>query len=95
MRKGGDGQQEDFKPALGKEWNGTGIWLERDGGLVWREEVWRIRPQDSPTQPIYAGFIGVGVRLVHIPTSLGFASTRLVGLLLRDVVFSTDDVRAH
>ena len=32
------------------------------------------------------------VRLVHTPPSLGFALTRLVGLLLRDVVLTRDEV---
>ena len=49
-KRDGDGQQEDFKRALGKEGSGTGIW---------REEVWRIGPMASPIQPIYAGFIRV------------------------------------
>ena len=63
MKNGGDGQQEGIKQALGKEGSGTGIWREQDGGPVWREEVWAIGPLASPIQPIYAGFIGVGVRL--------------------------------
>ena len=32
------------------------------------------------------------VRLVHTPPSLGFALTRLVGLLLRDVALTRDEV---
>ena len=32
------------------------------------------------------------VRLVHTPPSLGFALTRLAGLLLRDVVLTRDEV---
>ena len=63
MRKGGDGQQEDFKRALGKEWNGTGIWKEREDGPVSQTEVYGIGALASPIQPIYAGFIGVGVLL--------------------------------
>ena len=36
--------------------------------------------------------IGDRARLVHTPPSLGFALTRLIGLLLRDVVLSRDEV---
>ena len=36
--------------------------------------------------------MGARVRLVHTPASPGFALTRLVGLLLRDVVLSRDEV---
>ena len=36
--------------------------------------------------------VGTRVRLVHTPPTLGFALTRLVGLLLRDVVLSKDKV---
>ena len=36
--------------------------------------------------------VGARARLVHTPPSLGFAFTRLVGLLLRDVVLSRDEV---
>ena len=36
--------------------------------------------------------MGARVRLVHTPASLGFALTRLVGLLLRDVVLTRDEV---
>ena len=32
------------------------------------------------------------VRLVHTPPSLGFALTRLVGLMLRDVALARDEV---
>ena len=35
---------------------------------------------------LLASSVGARVRLVHTPPSLGFAMTRLVGLLLRDVV---------
>ena len=59
----GDGQLEDFKRALGKEGSGTGIWREQDGGPVSQTEVDGIGALASPIQPIYAGFIGVGVRL--------------------------------
>ena len=36
--------------------------------------------------------VGAPVRLVHTSPSLGFALTRLVGLLLRDVVLTRDEV---
>ena len=36
--------------------------------------------------------VGARVRLVNTPPSLGFGLTRLVGLLLRDVVLSRDEV---
>ena len=36
--------------------------------------------------------VNARVRLVHTPPSLGFALTRLVGLLLRDVVLTRDEV---
>ena len=39
-----------------------------------------------------ASAVGARVRLVHTPPTLGFALTRLVGLLLRDVVLSRDEV---
>ena len=39
-----------------------------------------------------ASAVATRVRLVHTPPSLGFALTRLVGLLLRDVVLSRDEV---
>ena len=39
-----------------------------------------------------ASAVGARVRLAHTPASLGFALTRLVGLLLRDVVLSRDEV---
>ena len=35
---------------------------------------------------------GVRIRLVHTAPSLGFAMTQLVGLLLRDVVLTRDEV---
>ena len=35
---------------------------------------------------------GARIRLVHTPPSLGFAMTRLVGLLLRDTVLTRDEV---
>ena len=37
---------------------------------------------------LLAKAVGIRVRLVHISPSLGFALTRLVGLLLRDVVLT-------
>ena len=40
-----------------------GIWGEQDGGPVSHTEVDGIGALASPIQPIYAGFIGVGVRL--------------------------------
>ena len=39
-----------------------------------------------------ASGVNARVRLVHTPPSLGFALTRLVGLLLRDVVLTRDEV---
>ena len=36
--------------------------------------------------------VGAHVRLVHTRSPLGFALTRLVGLLLRDVVLTPDEV---
>ena len=36
--------------------------------------------------------MGTRVRLGHTPASLGFALTRLVGQLLRDVVLTLDEV---
>ena len=36
--------------------------------------------------------MGVRVRLVHTPPSVGFAVTRLVGLVLRDVVLTRDEI---
>ena len=44
---------------------------------------------------LLASAVNARVRLVHTPTSLGFALTPLVGLLLRDVVFTWDEVRSH
>ena len=41
---------------------------------------------------LLAKAVGARVRLVHTPPSLGFAMTRLVGLLLRDVVLTRDEV---
>ena len=36
--------------------------------------------------------VGARVRLLHTPPPLGYALTRLVGLLLRDVVLTRDQV---
>ena len=41
---------------------------------------------------LLAKAVNARVRLVHTPPSLGFALTRLVGLLLRDVVLTCDEV---
>ena len=41
---------------------------------------------------LLAKAVGARVRLVHTLPSLGFALTRLVGLLLRDVVLTRDEV---
>ena len=41
---------------------------------------------------LLASAVGARVRLVHMPPTLGFALTRLVGLLLRDVVLTRDEV---
>ena len=41
---------------------------------------------------LLASSVGARVRLVHTPPPLGFALTRLVGLLLRDVVLTRDEV---
>ena len=41
---------------------------------------------------LLASAVGARVRMVHPPPSLGFALTRLVGLLLRDVVLTRDEV---
>ena len=41
---------------------------------------------------LLAKAVGIRVRLVHISPSLGFALTRLVGLLLRDMVLNRDEV---
>ena len=41
---------------------------------------------------LLASAVGARVRLVHTPPSLGFALTRLVGLMLRDVVLSREEV---
>ena len=41
---------------------------------------------------LLAKAVNARVRLVHVPPSLGFALTRLVGLLLRDVVLTCGEV---
>ena len=41
---------------------------------------------------LLAKAVNAGVRLVHTPPSLGFALTRLVGLLVRDTVLTRDEV---
>ena len=41
---------------------------------------------------VLASAVNARVRLVHTPPSLGFALTRLVGLLLLDVVLTRDEV---
>ena len=41
---------------------------------------------------LLASAVTARVRMVHTPISLGFALTRLVGLLLRDVVLTRDEV---
>ena len=41
---------------------------------------------------LLASAVNARVRLMHTPAFLGFALTRLVGLLLRDVVLSRDEV---
>ena len=41
---------------------------------------------------LLASAVGARVRLVHTPPSMGFALTRLVDLLLRDVVLTRDEV---
>ena len=41
---------------------------------------------------LLASSMGARVRLVHTPPSLGFALTRLVGLLLRDTMLTRDEV---
>ena len=41
---------------------------------------------------LLASGVNARVRLVHTPPAVGFALTRLVGLLLRDVVLSRDEV---
>ena len=41
---------------------------------------------------LLASAVGARIRLAHTPASLGFALTRLVGLVLRDVVLSRDEV---
>ena len=62
-KRGGGGQQEDFKRAPGKEGRGIGTWREQDGGPVSQTEVDGIGALAYPIQAIYAGSIGVGVRL--------------------------------
>ena len=41
---------------------------------------------------LLASGVNARVRLVHTPPSLGFALTRLVGVMLRDVVLTRDEV---
>ena len=41
---------------------------------------------------LLASAVGARVRLVHTPAPVGLALTRLVGLLLRDVVLTRDEV---
>ena len=41
---------------------------------------------------LLASAVGTRVQLVHTPPSLGFALTRLVGLMLRDVVLTRNEV---
>ena len=41
---------------------------------------------------LLASAVGARVRLVHTPPSVGFTMTRLVGLLLRDMVLTRDEV---
>ena len=41
---------------------------------------------------LLAQVVGAQIQLVHTPPSLGFAMTRLVGLLLGDVVLTRDGV---
>ena len=41
---------------------------------------------------LLASVVGARVRLVHTPLIVGVALTRLVGLLLRDVVLTRDEV---
>ena len=41
---------------------------------------------------LLASAVGARIRLVHTPVPVGYALTRLVGLLLRDVVLSRDEV---
>ena len=36
--------------------------------------------------------MGVRARLVHTPPSVGLAATRLVGLLMRDMALTRDEV---
>ena len=41
---------------------------------------------------LLASSMGVRARLVHMPPSVGLALTRLVGLLMRDVALTRDEV---
>ena len=41
---------------------------------------------------LLAQAVGAQIQLVHMPPPLGFALTRLVGLLMRDVVLTRDEV---
>ena len=41
---------------------------------------------------LLASAVGARVRLVHTPASLGLALTQMVGLLLRDMVLTRDEV---
>ena len=41
---------------------------------------------------LLAKAVNARVRLVHIPASLGFTLTRLVGLVLRDVLLTRDEL---
>ena len=41
---------------------------------------------------LLASAVNARVRLAHTPPSLGFALTRLVGVMLRDVVLTRDEV---
>ena len=41
---------------------------------------------------LLASAVGARAKLVHTPPSLGFAMTTLVGLLLRDVLLTRDEV---
>ena len=41
---------------------------------------------------LLASAVGARVLLVHSPPSLGFALTRMVGLMMRDVVLTRDEV---
>ena len=41
---------------------------------------------------LIASAVGVRARLVHLPPSVGLTLTRLVGLMVRDVVLTRDEV---